>query len=225
MGGYCSSQKIFINWGISHPVKYTKRRFLHQWTGFLTVIGLLLLSVTGLILNYPDYFKPQSIMASVSVNGVLYSLQSGQLIAKAGDQTFSPIFPGHQIAMGDQLVSHPKGVGILHRDGVLMVYEDGLWNRIILPEGWPEGIHIQDPSQWVLRTSTAVYTSADQGVTWDVAVGPYSESFYSQVKRMHSGHFFGKWGSVWINMTAILIVILSVTGLLLLRFKSFKKRL
>jgi hypothetical protein len=198
-------------------------RFWHKWLGILTIAGLLLLTITGWVLNHPDLLKESALQDIVYSNGQLYILRQHSLRLSTPKGEVH-IVSDHPIGIGDHLIAAPQGIAILHRDGTLRLYQDALWERILLPEGWPVQVQLH-PKQWLLTTTTGVWQSENQGKNWRQIIGPYPESLSSKLHRIHSGHYFGKWGVLWINVTAILTIGLSITGLFLLKKRRYRKTL
>lgn len=197
-------------------------RKIHRIVGLLTVLGLTLVSITGLLINMPDWVPNQNAIISV-VSGsenkqFILRERSLSEMTKSGE---TPIKPWHPIHPGDHLVGITDGIAILHRDQIITVYQDELWDRLRLPEniGWITQVSSADDT-WTITTTTGIWNSEDFGQSWTLIIGPYPESVRDTIKKLHSGWYFGKIGSVWINLTALATIILTVTGLVIYRRKS-----
>jgi hypothetical protein len=193
------------------------RRF-HRLFGLVTVVGLVLVSATGILLNTPSLIPQHAAIQDMvsSPDGRYLLTDAGISMWKEGQVT--PIPTWHPIGAGDRLIPLSSGVGILHNDGVITLYRDGLWDRILLPGtmGWITQVDVRG-DQWLITTSTGVWESLDNGHEWVQIIGPYPESIRDQIKKLHSGWYFGRMGSIWITATGWLTLLLSITGVLLYR--------
>ncbi|NBV41841.1 hypothetical protein EBR96_03630 [bacterium] len=198
-----------------------KVRRLHRIVGLGAVAGLLLLTITGLLLNSPNVISElDSPRQMVAVGGKKFLLTESSLVFWTPTGNF--VIPlRHPIAHGDRLFPTTSGIGVLHRDGVIMVNEDTLWRRVVVPPemGWVSNIDAQD-SSWIITTTTGVWESADLGESWRIIIGPYPESWKDTIRKLHSGWYFGWIGMWWINFTGFAILGLTATGAMLYRRRS-----
>ncbi len=190
----------------------------HRWIGILTVAGITVASVTGLFLNHPDWInQPDHIQQAVPDSNGVFVLTESQLSYHTPTGGYT-VRLRHPIRPGDRLIARQSGVAILHRDHALLVYEDGIWDRVMVPEAMGWITHVDAIGcRWTITTTTGVWLSEDNGVGWRLIRGPYDASMRDLVKRWHSGWIFGPLGQVTMSVTAVLTVGLSFSGVMLLR--------
>lgn len=195
-----------------------KFRRVHRLFGLVTVLGLILVSVTGILLNTPSLVPSTTAVQDMvaGADGHYLLTESGVSLWREGKST--PLPTWHPIRSGDRLIALESGVGVLHGDGVIALYRDGLWDRILLPGtmGWITQVDVRGAT-WVITTSTGIWESKDSGQEWIQIVGPYPESIRDQIKKLHSGWYFGRMGSIWITATGWFTLILAITGVVLYR--------
>ncbi|NBV82564.1 hypothetical protein EBR57_00350 [bacterium] len=201
-----------------------KQRRIHRWLGLIAVVGLTISCITGIALNYPDQIKDDgSIHQAIGNSHGIYYLYDRHISFDDGKvETRLPT--RHPIRYGDQLIAYSTGIAILHRDQVLMTYENGLWTRLNLPESMAWITHVSAiDREWVITTSTGVWKSTGSGETWTMIRGPYPESLRDTIKRFHTGWQFGPWGQTFMTASAILTLGLIVTGIALLIKRKRRK--
>lgn len=202
-------------------IKKKNIHLTHKVLGLICVTGLIFSAITGWILNHPNILKSNTIKTVVYSNKTFYRLEADGIIQKT--ETSETLLPSdYPISTNDHLYAYKNGIAILHQSGIVRLYQDDLWDRITLPNGWPLSLQLGE-KKWVYTTTTAVWESENEGQHWNVLIGPYPESISNKMRRLHSGHYFGKIGVFWINTTALLILVLSLTGVWMARTKKRQK--
>lgn len=225
------------------------RLFLLRWhrrLGIVSALFVLLLAVTGLLLNHTSelgldraplespVLRQMYGVAPLQPEGVVQALPGGELAATAG-----------RLRLGTRDIGDcPQLVGVVERSGqVLAVCSNRLW--LLTPEG--EVIDQADSVRGVPEGLTAVGQGDGQvllrrggealavdlgdlsiqpavpvpGVTWSepvVAVAPLADLDWEQLLLdLHSGRLFGRWGVWLMDFMAVLFMGLAVSGLIMWR--------
>lgn len=219
----------------------------HRRLGIVSALFVLLLAVTGLLLNHthelgldrmplenPALRKLYGVEADAAPAGLVQSLPGGELAASGG-----------RLRLGARDIGDcPQLVGVVEQQGqVLAVCSNRLW--LLTPDGEvidqadgvrgvPEGLTAvgQGDGQVLLRRggeSLAVDLSdlslkpavPVPGVTWREAAGPAADAAdldWEQVLLdLHSGRLFGRFGVLLMDVMALAFVALAVSGLVMWR--------
>lgn len=219
----------------------------HRRLGIVSALFVLLLAVTGLLLNHshelgldraplenPALRKLYGVEAAAAPEGLVQSLPAGQLAAVGG-----------RLRLGASDIGDcPQLVGVVEQQGqVLAVCSNRLW--LLTPDGQvidqadgvrgvPEGLTAvgQGEGQVLLRRgdeSLSVDLSdlslepaqPAPGVTWMEARGRVADAAdldWEQVLLdLHSGRLFGRFGVLLMDVMALLFMALAVSGLIMWR--------
>lgn len=219
----------------------------HRRLGIVSALFVLLLAVTGLLLNHthelgldraplenPALRKLYGVEAAPAPAGLVQSLPAGELAVSSG-----------RLRLGARDIGDcPQLVGVVEQPGqVLAVCSNRLW--LLTPEGEvidqadgvrgvPEGLTAvgQGEGQVLLRRgdeSLAVNLSdlslkpaaPAPGVTWTEVTGQASPSadldWEQLLLDLHSGRLFGRFGVLLMDAMALLFVALAVSGIIMWR--------
>lgn len=226
------------------------RLFLLRWhrrLGIVSALFVLLLAVTGLLLNHTHELgldraplenhalrKLYGVESEPAPAGLVQSLPAGELAVSSG-----------RLRLGARDIGDcPQLVGVVEQPGqVLAVCSNRLW--LLTPEGEvidqadgvrgvPEGLTAvgQGEGQVLLRRgneSLAVNLSdlslkpaaPAPGVTWTEATGQAAHSadldWEQLLLDLHSGRLFGRFGVLLMDAMALLFVALAVSGIIMWR--------
>ena len=220
----------------------------------ITAAGfMVLVAVTGILLNHTEYFQFDS--QHVKSDGVLdwYGIEAPNdlLSFVAGDRHITlmgeHLYIGELEANGEfkQLIGAVNNNGILIiaiDDRILLMSADGeLIEELEEKDGVPAGmkrIGVVQSDLFIVEGSHDLYTSKNDFLSWENWKGNAAEITWAtpaptdnHLKKMlqyhyrgevlpvervlldlHSGRFFGKLGPWFIDASAILLILLSLTG-------------
>lgn len=216
----------------SLPVRRNGRprlRGFHRWAGGLVSVFVLLLSVTGIILHHPSLGgDPLGLPAALAVdpqNGsrVLKATPSGLFASDDGGATWEEI-PADATGAVDVAFApdRPGRVYAALRDFGLIRSEDGgrVWEQVPLPFlPAAEGISILRVSagpaeRATLITSAGVLVTRDAGKSWRWTER-HGQTLGSFVHQIHTGYFFGRYAFYLYDLSAIALIGLTITGLII----------
>lgn len=204
---------------------------IHNWFGLSSAIFLVVLLVTGILLNHPDVMKDDSLEAvAVDPNQkdrMLVGKKDGLYVSEDSGKTWQEVpmlFPPQEVVDVQFSPIHAQQVYVLERWGRIYASLDGgkVWKNIRIPlDPQVEGIELKKISigaqnQMVLLTSHGYLTSADGGETWDESfLDKKQQPVRRLIKTLHNGYFFGP-RFVWLyDFSAIALLILIITGIYL----------
>ncbi|RZG85854.1 hypothetical protein EXE10_08695 [Acinetobacter sp. WCHAc060033] len=167
---------------------YRHARYVHGWLSAFAFIVLIFFSVTGLLLNHPEWFTP-----SKDENTETITLPPQLLTQIKGEEN-----PSQQIV--DYIRQNHELVG-RYKSGEVMD------NEVMIHMESPAGI-------------SDIYVTLDTGEA-EITVKPAST--VSFINDLHRGKNSGKAWSWLIDLSAIIITLLSLAGYIL--FLSIKTRL
>lgn len=167
---------------------YRHARYVHGWLSAFAFLALFFFSLTGLLLNHPDWFEPATEETTTVIQlpqDVLKTLQDKE---NPSDEILNYVREQHD------LVGRFKSSEVL--DGEVM-------------------IHLESPAG-----TSDVWAMLDNG---EVEIIQKPASTVSLLNELHRGKNSSASWSWFIDISAILILILSIAGYIL--FLSIKTRL
>ena len=219
-------------------------RKLHRYIGVGTLVFLVLLALSGFLLNHPSLLgAPSERTLSFAVDpndsqhlyrgtrsGLYASDDAGQswyevpmlfTAERAVDITFAPDNPDHiYVALED--------LGLIRSTDSGIVWEQIPLGFIPLAEGVRlQRIGIGANGHLHLWTSGGLLTSPDGGTTWASVGTPFQpgNDLYTIVHQIHTGYFFSNWFVYFYDFAAWGIIILSFSGIVIWwRFQFGKRR-
>ena len=228
----------------------------HRYLGLTTVLFLILLSVTGILLNHTEELKlaKRYVQSEWILN--LYGIKTPSISAAfpVDDDVIWISFISNKLYLNQKLiqgsyeklggaVNMPQGfIVILIGEQILLITPKGeVIERLTPTEGLPIGISLlalTTDKQLIAQTPSGLYKPDDDFMTWEkVADNPklqwikpqsapsnLQQALVTQVSEqiipverllldLHSGRLFGIWGVYFMDLVAILILILASTGL------------
>ena len=207
-------------------------RNIHLWIGVLSSIFLLLLTITGIALNHPNWFSDyQKPALEQSIVGMAYHPNDeARYFLGTRDAVFD--------VRPDQMRELPlrfsnKGLfGLKTNDTHLYLFYDhglvlksrlaklGLWQRMDLPDdsGYLKAFDLNQ-SRLIVHTTRGLYEY--DGQQWHTVVHK-GATLYELFYAIHSGYFPKPWYR-WVNdITAIFVIVLIITGLMI-AFRRFNR--
>jgi len=220
----------------------------HRRIGLLCALLVLLLSVTGILLNHTASLKLSSIKIHSSIIASLYGLPTpepsslaikGQWVSHDGIQ---------QLYLQDKTIAqctapllgaalHQGLLHILCQDELLLLSQDGELLEIITPVlGLPSDLRALtlhnsqlllktatgalsadlNTLQWLPSNETQVQWPTPQAVPKQLSQAVNTEAPAMDLEQLlldlHSGRLFGSVGVFVMDMAAILLIVLSITG-------------
>lgn len=226
---------------LNRPSRRASRlRTLHRYLGLVLLLPVLLLAVTGGLLEFTDDLKLGS-------RGVPYSWVHAQYNIKAPALSFTS---GEVTQVGDRLFTAERQMkvpgeltGSASLELIDMVFLDK--HLIILPKDTDtppeisslppyEVVGVTPEMDWVLDTGEHFLFSRDLGATWGAGelisvkwLEVTSQSTTDDLRRrygqahlswerwlqdLHSGRFFGPVGSWLMSLAALAFIVLALTG-------------
>lgn len=174
---------------------YRHARILHVYISASLFALLTLFSVTGILLNHPEWFEttPESLVTEGQLDGT-----EMQMVTGASDADWQPDL--------NAILNHfQKKYGLDHTDSIEW---DRGYQEIALDFSAPGGY-----AQIYLSTADGSYEMFSETTGW-----------IEIMNDLHKGRYSGIVWSWVIDITAILIVLFSITGLIILINASrFKK--
>ncbi|MFT5368574.1 MAG: hypothetical protein ACI8V2_003540 [Candidatus Latescibacterota bacterium] len=218
-------------------------RKLHRYIGIGTLVFLIILALSGFLLNHPSLLgAPSERTLSFAVNPLdtqhLYrGTRSGLFASDDGGQSWYEVpmlFAAENAVDIAFAPDNPEHVYVALEDLGLICSTDGgiVWEQI--PLGFiplAEGVHLQRIGVGAneslhLWTSGGLISSPDGGTTWTSVGTPVQpgKDLYTLIHQIHTGYFFADWFVYVYDVAAWGIVILSFSGLLIWWRIQFGKR-
>lgn len=220
----------------------------HRRIGLLCALFVLVLSITGLLLNHTSSLKLSSIKIHSSMLASLYGLPTPAVTSIQVQEKWVSHDGSNQLYLGDQPISqcsapllgavmHKNLLLVLCRDELLLLSPDGELLETITPVfGLPtntEALTLHE-NQLLIKTASAVLNADLDTLQWqpstiNVPHWPKPQSPPAQLRQklsaqapamnleqilldLHSGRLFGSFGVLVMDLAAILLVVLSITG-------------
>ncbi|PCI51839.1 MAG: hypothetical protein COB49_00785 [Alphaproteobacteria bacterium] len=230
----------------------TIRRW-HRWVGYTSLFFVLILSITGLILNRAEKFSLNQIMIQNDLISSLYSQppSAPPVHFKAGDDWISWL-EGRIYLSGNLIGQNSSplvGAALLNdliiaptKDSLSLYLTDGSLVEIMDSSSLPGEITaIGHPTtdSILIETSNGIYKADAAFISWQkmsdtVALSPVlalqppdqisekiMQDFRGQgvtlsrlVLDLHSGHIMGSFGPYIMDLAALSLIFLGVTGLM-----------
>ena len=197
------------------------------WDTFF--VFLLILTITGILLNHPQIIDDQSLSSDFKVNGphkMIYLDQFGWCLANNTD-----IYITDRIFDKKKALNFPHNSSnitkLLYRKNILYVFlESAIIYRINMDEFFWERIDFIDvnyiydayflrDSLYVL-TENGIFTNNLIDVKWvhELPI-EYKTSFYDIVKGLHTGYYFKPFLKPLNTLSSFGLIFLILTGILL----------
>ncbi len=210
-------------------------RKVHRFVGISALFFIVLLAVTGILLNHAetidawqrpaDAFGYPQQTRSITANNAYVWAAAHNGVFRSGDngQTWEKIdlkYPLEDIFYIHVQKGIPDRLWIASRSGIVMVQnlQNTVWERVMLPEGiaYVEGFTV-DGAALHVKTRERLYSSADTGESWAVRYlpGRKGPSLRERVLDWHTGMAFGPFWKYINDAAAIGVILLSFTGLYL----------
>lgn len=218
-------------------------RKLHRYFGVGTLVFLVMLALSGFLLNHPSLLgAPSERTLSFAVDpldtqhlyrgtrsGLYASDDGGQswyevpmLFAaeRAVDITFAPDNPDHiYVALED--------LGLIRSTDGGIVWEQIPLGFVPLSKGVRlQRIGIGANKSLYLWTSGGLISSRDGGTTWASVGTPFQpgNDLYTLIHQIHTGYFFADWFVYLYDIAAWGLIILSFSGIIIWWRIQFGKR-
>ncbi len=222
----------------ARPIPRKKRaeffRKLHRYVGIGALAFLLLLAISGFLLNHPSLLSaPSERTLSFAVDplnaqhlyrgtrSALYSSDDGgktwtecpMLFAaeRAVDIAFAPDNPHHIYVVLEDL-------GLIRSTDGGIVWEQVSLGFVPLAEGIRlQRIGIGSTQHVSLWTSGGLLTSSNGGQTWASVGQPVApgRDLYTIIHQIHTGYFFADWFVYLYDIAAWGLIALSISGLVI----------
>jgi len=217
----------------------------HRYLGLTTVLFLVMLSITGILLNHTEelklakrYVQSEWISAAFPIadDVIWISFISNKLYLN------QQLIHGSYEQLGGAVNMQQGFIVILIGEQILLITAEGeIIERLTPTEGLPTGINLlglTTDKQLIAQTPSGLYKPDDDFMTWEKVadkpklqwIKPQSpplnlqQALITQVSEqiiplerllldLHSGRLFGIWGVYFMDLVAILILILASTGL------------
>ena len=227
---------------VEQAQKLSIYRRVHTYAGLVSVIFLLSLSITGILLNHPDWMKcdedkskpvlEQAVRATVlePETGNHFRVTDTGLyhVSKSKTQKIAMRYPAKDI---EQLYfDHQNRFYLIFKHGLVLRamhnLDHNVNNRRYIFERltMPDNVYIISDFSVVddrilLKTELGLFESEDLGKNW-VLLQQEEVGFKTWVKRIHTGYFPGlpygeKWLMVGNDIGAILLILLIITGIII----------
>jgi len=230
------------------PHKTKKRRSdlsrkLHRYIGVGVLIFLVVLALSGFLLNHPALLgAPSERTLSFAVDPLdaqhLYrGTRTGLYASDDGGKSWYEVpmlFAAERAVDISFAPDNPEHIYVALEDLGLIRSTDGgiVWEQI--PLGFmplAEGVRLQrigvgTQSQLHLWTSGGLLTSPDGGTTWSMVGTTFNpgNDLYTIIHQIHTGYFFADWFVYLYDITAWGVVILSISGIVIWWRTQFAKR-
>ena len=221
-----------------HPTNGRRRatyaRNLHRYIGIGTLVFMSLLAISGFLLNHPSLLgAPSERTLSFAVdpldNNHLYrGTRSALYSSEDGGKTWTEVpmlFAAERAVDIAYAPDNPDHIYVVLEDLGLIRSTDGgiVWESVSL--GFvplAQGIRLQrigigSIQHLSLWTSGGLLTSSDAGKTWGTVAHPQKPGtdLYTLIHQIHTGYFFADWFVYLYDATALSVIILSFSGLLI----------
>lgn len=209
----------------------------HNWIGLGSAVFLLALLVTGVLLNHPMKFIPGAetrvlcLAADPARPDRLYrGTVSALEVSGDGGGTWEEVPmaypPLEAVAIAFQ-PGKPRTMAVLQKWHGPILSEDGgvIWSPVDMPfDPLASGVELEALSfgadgAMYLQTSQGALVS--RGGEWTpLDFDPARRNWTRIVKTLHNGHFFGEWFVKVYDVSALALLLLIVTGIVLWRVKA-----
>jgi len=221
-----------MNWSVIH-----KR--VHTWAGLASAVFLLIICITGVMLNHPvrmvahypeevlslaiDPQNPKRIYQG-RVDGLWLSEDQGDSWVE-----IDMLYPPQELVDIQFRPGTPQHIYLLQKwHGILSSRDGGaIWDVLALPFDPQEKnielkrIAVSSNGDLALMTSGGMLHSNDQGEVWNLdQFNRDKSSYWHLVKNIHSGHFFGEWFVRVYDLVVVAVILLIITGLVMWRMKD-----
>lgn len=194
-------------------------RQLHRYLGLFAAIFVLVLSVTGILLNHPSLYSDKlavgaPVVSLTDASGTWVGTDSGLYFSarntKAPKAVRLPV-PATDVSL---LFENASGLFVVLDDQVLCFKgsNDVFWQRVSVPPSITHITHLSGDLQ--LTTDQGVFRSSDSGyTTWqhDVHWGGGS-SIKKQLLLLHTGLWATPWMVYLHDLSAVILIGLIVSG-------------
>lgn len=221
-------------------------RLWHRWVGYTSLFFVMILSITGLILNRAEKFNLNQIMVQNDIVSSLYSQppNASPVHFKAGEQWLSWLegriyldgeffsqntsLPVGAATLNDLIIiGTADGLSLYMKDGTLMETIPGKILAIGQPStdyiiiDTPNGVYRPD-NDFITRqkTSETIASSDDLVQPPQQIRQKIIQDFRGQgvtlsrlILDLHSGNIMGPYGSYIMDLAAISLIFLGITGL------------
>ena len=203
---------------------------IHNVLGLASGLFLTLLLVTGILLNHPSFLEKNEVRvvrSDPTDSKKLYQgRKDGLFVSLNGGETWEEVpmlYPPEEV-VDIQVAGAGKEIYVLEKWGRILGSMDGgkVWKSVPLSFDPPsEGIELKSISlsgdgTLVLATSHGWLKSSDRGGTWDQAhFNKAARPLHRLILTIHNGYFFGP-KFVWVyDLSAVALLILIVSGIIL----------
>lgn len=207
-------------------------RKIHTFLGLFSSAFLLILLVTGILLNHPDQLKGPEIRAlAMGSSGAWYGAAEGSLWRSVDHgknwEEVPMIFSLQEpVALAFDHSATPA-LYVLERWGKVYRAEVENWIWETLPfttDLQAKGIECQSiqasANNVAVLTSHGIIFSTDGGTTWDISQLAQKPPLKKLIWSLHTGYFFGP-HFVWLyDFAAAALAILIVSGFILWRWRK-----
>lgn len=166
---------------------YRQSRSLHAWLSAFAFLVLMFFSLTGLLLNHPEWFESNTASKEVSLQLSSDQLAQVQALENPADWLLQTV---------------RAETNVVGRFKSAELFDDEAMIRLVSPSG-----------------STDISVLLDSG---EIAITTEQATTVSLLNDLHRGKEVGEWWSWLIDISAVIILLLSVAGYVL--FFSLKTR-
>ena len=249
-----------------HKKNSIKVRSMYQWHRYIGVtvaVIVLMLSVTGILLNHTEDFElnKKHIKSDWLLNHYGISAPKNIKSYSAGEHWVSQwgkkiYLDDHAIAETDKeligAVIYQDMLIIAQHDALLLYTSDGeLIEKMARNEGVPtaiDAIGITDANQVAVKTVNGMFTSKQQLLHWEKSASVNTrwsaqallpEKQYQKtlelyrgkglnlervILDLHSGRLLGSWGIYFMDIVALLMIFLAISGFWIWTMRIIKKK-
>jgi len=196
---------------------------------------MLLIAITGLLLAHPRWLGPGEIETTALAADPdrsarwLRGTELGLEVSEDDGRTWreAPMLapPGTIIRIAFA-PDEPSRVYVLGSDGLVSAEDGGrIWAAIAWPESlltpWPElrDLALGTGGRVRVLTDAGILASADHGVSWrwsSVGSPGNADRLRDAIHRLHTGYWLGESGLLINDLMALVLVILTASGLVML---------
>lgn len=204
---------------------------IHNIFGISSSLFLVLLLVTGVLLNHPKKIQKdavETIALDPKKSEKLYcGKKDGLYFSEDSGKNWNEVpmlYPPQEVRDIAFSPQDPKKIYVLEKWGKIIFSQDGgkIWDRIEIPfDAQSEGIELKKLSigkknEITVLTSHGWILSKNQGKNWDQTyLNKTKTPLYRLILTLHNGYFFGP-AFVWVyDFSAIALLILIISGLIL----------
>ncbi len=201
---------------------------IHNYFGLASALFLVLLLATGILLNHAPWFEGNEttvIAADPQVQGRIFQGRKDGLFASLdGGKSWDEVpmlYPPQNVS---DIKFYGNEIFLTEKWGKVIASSDGgkIWRSIEVPfDPKTGGIELKNISQGedhslILFTSHGWLSTRDDGQTWDEThFNKLARPFRRLVLAIHNGYFFGP-RFVWLyDFSAVALLILILSGLVL----------